>query len=592
MIIDTLQPASLSLPTIASTDTLDSNSAIAIATATDSTTKRQLRLPTELAQQILILLPIDQHLKAIGFASKCFGQSLFTSHEFASVHMKEHLARIRKTSLLLGPVKTRQTFWNSLSFVYQCITFIEMVLARKVPTTIKISASKGMQLFKYCCEACPELKWSLQTVEFAAANGHVEVVNLWFENSCSSLSYVNGLSNGPLHLALLNEHMEIVDLFMGRYDFNPSDCGGNILALGSRVGNVGFVKRLLSDSRLTREAVEKSAKQSLDWAAEKGHIDVVLQLLEDPRVNSIPRVTDDAAHIALNNGHLNVVDCLVERSAFDPSALIEVASKSGYLSVVQTCLQDSRLSLNENNCLINASNFGHVDIVQLLLKDLRINPSWQQTPRQLTALGYACKQGRLEIVRLLLSDDRVNPTEGDNMALLEAATHGHLDVVQFLLSDTRVDPSAENNQALHAAIDSGNFQVVNELLLDPRVDPTENEDFNSALYYAACQGNAPIIKRLLQDRRVNPRDVLLNASVKWFHEVACCLIGDARLGENDLIAVEKMDACSVAYLVQVEALRTCPGLVEGSYEYRIRLREETEKRKEDISTILDQWQLS
>jgi len=50
----------------------------------------------------------------------------------------------------------------------------------------------------------------------------------------------------------------------------------------------------------------------------------------------------------------------------------------------------------------------------------------------------ASQNGHLDIIQLLLSDPRVNPADNNNGAIRYASKNGHLDIVQLLLSDPRV----------------------------------------------------------------------------------------------------------------------------------------------------------
>ena len=64
------------------------------------------------------------------------------------------------------------------------------------------------------------------------------------------------------------------------------------------------------------------------------------------------------------------------------------------------------------------------------------------------AIRLASQYGHTEVVKLLLSDPRVNPADDNNFFICFASKNGHLNVVKLLLSDPRVDPSDNNNQAI------------------------------------------------------------------------------------------------------------------------------------------------
>src|SRR5690606_17610592 len=81
-----------------------------------------------------------------------------------------------------------------------------------------------------------------------------------------------------------------------------------------------------------------------------------------------------------------------------------------------------------------------------------VNSNWLRLARRTfyptKTLCYASVHGHLEVVQELLKDKRVDPSARDNYAIQYASSNGHLEVVKELLKDKRVDPSAENNEAI------------------------------------------------------------------------------------------------------------------------------------------------
>ncbi len=76
------------------------------------------------------------------------------------------------------------------------------------------------------------------------------------------------------------------------------------------------------------------------------------------------------------------------------------------------------------------SSLGHVDVVRVLLKDYRVQPSvW-------CLCDAICS---VDVVKILLDDGRVDPADQNNICLRLAALKGHIDVVKLLIDDHRVD---------------------------------------------------------------------------------------------------------------------------------------------------------
>jgi hypothetical protein len=109
----------------------------------------------------------------------------------------------------------------------------------------------------------------------------------------------------------------------------------------------------------------------------------------------------------------------------------------GRLADVQRMLESGELPVNGklNVALLRATENGHVDVVDYLLRHAMFDPSANDNG----AVRWAAARGHLAIVERLLEDDRVDPSAVDNDAIACAASNGHLAVVDRLLEDDRVD---------------------------------------------------------------------------------------------------------------------------------------------------------
>ncbi len=80
---------------------------------------------------------------------------------------------------------------------------------------------------------------------------------------------------------------------------------------------------------------------------------------------------------------------------------------------------------------------------------------------------WASENGNLEVVKLLLKDKRVDPSVQNNSAIVWASQYGHLEVM-LLLADKRVNPSDKNNDAIALATRYGYDEISKLLLADNR----------------------------------------------------------------------------------------------------------------------------
>ncbi len=210
------------------------------------------------------------------------------------------------------------------------------------------------------------------------------------------------------------------------------------------------------------------------------------ELLVDGNLN-------DALVRAAENGHVDVVDCLLRHAMFDPSAddnyAIRLATENGHLAVVGRLLRDERVdpSVDDGYAVRWAALHGH----------LAVDPSAKDN----STVRMAARFGHTAVVERLLQDERVDPTVDNNYLLRWAAANGRLAVVEWLLQDARIDPSADDNYAVRLAADGGHLAVVERLLQDARVDPSADD--NDAVGCAAVHGHFAVVDRLLEDDRVD-----------------------------------------------------------------------------------------
>lgn len=223
----------------------------------------------------------------------------------------------------------------------------------------------------------------------------------------------------------------------------------------------------------------------------------------------------------------------------------------------------SDLKSTFSRSLYAAACSGHVEVVQVLLLDARVDPQANDN----CAVVAAAAAGQVHVMEVFLSDTRVDEV-ACNLALQAASEKGQLPVVEMLLADVRVDPSAAHpdaavstgshktshvrqewlhyipewssgmrddtvhDEALRLAALGGHLAVVNRLLADPRVTPFSRLA-SLPLEAAVFHGHADVVRRLLADPRVQPRarqDRLLHTAAARGHiDVVRALLADGRL---------------------------------------------------------------
>ncbi|XP_022744800.1 ankyrin repeat-containing protein ITN1-like [Durio zibethinus] len=196
--------------------------------------------------------------------------------------------------------------------------------------------------------------------------------------------------------------------------------------------------------------VNELGETALFTAAEKGHLDVVKELLQYTTKEGI----------ALKN-----------QSGFDP---LHIAASQGHEAIVQVLLDhDPGLSktVGQANAtpLVSAAAKGHTAVVnELLSKDpslLEISKANGKNP-----LHFAARQGHVNIVKALLDKDPqlARRTDKKGQTALHMAVKGvSCEVVRLLLkTDAAIVmlPDKFGNTALHVATRKKRTEILNELL--------------------------------------------------------------------------------------------------------------------------------
>jgi len=239
-------------------------------------------------------------------------------------------------------------------------------------------------------------------------------------------------------------------------------------------GNAGVVRLLCQEygvdvncsSSETLKEVPWKGITPLEWAARKGHKDVVTVLLENNADVNASRPTDGvtALFIAAQEGHAEVVEMLlankaeVNASRTDGTTALYMATRRGYAEIVKLLLDnnadvDTMRTDDGTTALYAATCDGHAEVVKLLLaSDADVNARVARDGS--TPLHDAAWKGNAELVKLLLNNNAdVNARRHNGTTALDLAKrNGHAEVVKLLLENNAdVNASTETFSDLPAA---------------------------------------------------------------------------------------------------------------------------------------------
>jgi ankyrin repeat protein len=126
--------------------------------------------------------------------------------------------------------------------------------------------------------------------------------------------------------------------------------------------------------------------------------------------------------------------------------------------------------------LIQASQYGHMGIVKLLLNDSRIKDNINDGVG--LSISYAIIYKNNEIVKLLLNEIIFKEPSKVNSFFLTAVENGNFDIVKLLFKNPNINPSANNNYAINSALNKGFIKIIDLLWNDIEVqNKVKKNDF-------------------------------------------------------------------------------------------------------------------
>jgi len=260
--------------------------------------------------------------------------------------------------------------------------------------------------------------------------------------------------------------------------------GSTALILACVYGHTATVRALIQMGA-SANAARHDGRTALHRASQYGHLGVVKLLLEQhAKVDMISNGGETALLLASENGHERVVSSLLGTNlAEDIIDSVPLASKQQYTP------------------LMGAAAYGHISVVNTLLKQGASVNYRRPPPYHDTCLMRAAKFNRVEVVDVLLRTlnvdhqyDKVNLMDADDEGrngLHHAVIAGHLEPARALLragpkglidiqtSDgAKVQPSYT---ALMFACEGGHKKII-DLLVERKSDPlVRNKDGKRAI---------------------------------------------------------------------------------------------------------------
>jgi ankyrin repeat protein len=306
-------------------------------------------------------------------------------------------------------------------------------------------------------------------LENATWKGCLALVNLLLKNGADP-NQLTSLNASYLHIAAMKHDVELAKVLIENgADINATTTICNIgytpLDLAVHLDYVAVVQLLLENG--ANPSMAKDGLETLHWAAERGHLDILHLLLESEpgfNINIMNYHGFTLLNLAAKQGHVAVASLLLDKGA-DPN----IATKDGVTP------------------LHMAADNGHLELVRLLL-DKGANLHNFTNQEGFTPLHLAVDQSYISITKLLLEKgaDPNKAIQNGATPLHWAAYDGHLELVHLLL-EKGADPNTldhEDCTPLHIAAYRGNLAIVLRLLLcglDVNAQDDDGDTFLHAL---------------------------------------------------------------------------------------------------------------
>ena len=332
-------------------------------------------------------------------------------------------------------------------------------------------------------------------------------------------------NNAPIHRALSQGHVDIVDSLITDFECDPCITGyqgRTLLHFACGIGNVEFVTKLIQHYNISPLVTDATKQTPLHIAASHGQKQIATLLI-------------------------SMYNCPVDSKGSGGNTPLHLASYCGHITLVKHLILEHKADLK--NCnefhetpLHMAAMAGHVDIVNMLITEFNCCPKVVGYKKR-SLLHYSCMSGSNELSTMLINTFGQDPNitdEGGNTPLHLACLYGHEELVTLLVVKHNCSVDVKNNRVqtlVHLACVAGHTHLIKKLVTEYKASLTVRDfESDTPLNKAALHGQNDVVHLLVVDFNCSPevrgfqgRSLLHQACAKGNIELAEMLIAEFKL---------------------------------------------------------------
>ncbi len=246
----------------------------------------------------------------------------------------------------------------------------------------------------------------------AASNGNLGALKNLIKTSDYSVTQLDEDGNAAIHCAALNGYLTIVKYLIEECQVDHTTLNANKcspLHLAAARGNLDLMEYLVKEKDLDPLSPEIYGWTPVHYATAAGHLEVVQMLSESPDTRqhlmentlSYKSIEYNIAHIAINEGHINITEYFMSVNASIEDSLSLLLSVH-HFSIMKYLSETFKYTQLSKQCaLFTAAAAGKVDSVKCLLDSHSCDPSLRNDLGN-TPLHVAAAYGQLNVVKYLI----------------------------------------------------------------------------------------------------------------------------------------------------------------------------------------------